>query len=215
MKLASSTCSKLALSGFLLFLEGPVHWVSNRQSITAQSLAKSEIYAMDECTKSLQHLSYIIDGFNLTAKFMPSPTTIYNDNSACVNWSKNTTTKGLRHIQIRENAVRESCVSNFIEVKHISGNLSDLFTKEDKDVQHFISIRDLILLDPLINDRQSIISHSNRHVRQIFDNYPSNNGGVILGLVTMDRRRQTLLINHISITHNKIKYLYFFHSNSD
>ena len=59
------------------------------------------------------------------------------------------TTKGLRHIQIRENAVRESCINGFIEVKHISGkvNLSDMFTKEDKYVNHFIMIRDYVLED--------------------------------------------------------------------
>ena len=80
---------------------------------------------------------------------MPSPTPVYNDNAACVNWSKSTTTKGLRHIQIRENAVREAVASNFISVQHIAGkvNLADIFTKEDRDVEHFIEIRDLMLAD--------------------------------------------------------------------
>ena len=186
-----------SLSGFLLYLGGPVHWVSKRQTITARSSAESEIYATDECTKSLQHLSYIIDGFGLTSELMPSPTTIYNDNSACVNWSKNTTTKGLRHIQIRENAVRESCESGFIVVEHISGklNLSDLFTKEDKDVQHFISLRDYILMDPLNHDHNSVTAHSNRRIRQILDNSPSNNGGCHLG--TCDYGQTSPIIAHI------------------
>ena len=140
-----------SLSGFLLWFGGPVHWVSKRQTVTARSSAEAEIYATDECTKSLLHLSFIIDGFKLLDNLMPSPTTVYNDNAACVNWSKNTTTKGLRHIQIRENAVRESCLNGFIQVKHISGklNLSDMFTKEDKDVQHFILLRDHIVVDQL------------------------------------------------------------------
>ena len=105
-------------------------------------MVEAEIYATDECTKSLLHLSFIIDGFCHLDEIMPAPTTIYNDNAACVNWSKNTTTKGLCHLQIRENAVRESCINGFIEVKHIFGklNLSDMFTKEDKDVQHFITL---------------------------------------------------------------------------
>jgi hypothetical protein len=57
------------------------------------------------------------------------------------------TTKGLRHIQIRENAVRESIQSDLIDVLHIAGkiNLADLFTKEDKDAAHFIAIRDTIM----------------------------------------------------------------------
>jgi hypothetical protein len=80
---------------------------------------------------------------------MPSPTVIYNDNSACVSWSGNLTTKGLRHIQIQENAIRESVENNFIIVKHIEGkiNLADMFTKEDKDAKHFLEIRNVILTD--------------------------------------------------------------------
>ena len=62
-------------------------------------------------------------------------------------WSHTLSTKGLRHIQIHENAVREQVQSGHIEVKHIAGdiNLSDLFTKEDKDTQHFIRIVNHIL----------------------------------------------------------------------
>ena len=59
------------------------------------------------------------------------------------------TTKGLRYIQIRENAVREAVQQNIIDVKHITGkvNIADLFTKEDRDTQHFTFIRDIILKD--------------------------------------------------------------------
>jgi hypothetical protein len=138
-----------SLSGFLIYFGGPLHWLSKRQTITARSSAEAEIYATDECTKCLQHLNQIVDGLNLTEEIMPAPTIIYNDNSACVSWSGNLTTKGLRHIQIRENAIRESVENNFIIVKHIEGrlNLADMFTKEDKDAKHFIEIRDIILTD--------------------------------------------------------------------
>ena len=59
------------------------------------------------------------------------------------------TTKGLRYIQIRENAVREAVLSNIVNVQHISGkiNIADLFTKEDKDVGHFITIQDILVQD--------------------------------------------------------------------
>ena len=136
-----------SLSGFLIWLGGPIHWVSKRQSITARSSAEAEIYATDECIKQLLHLSYILDGYDLCKALMPSPTQVYNDNMACVCWSKTTTTKGLRHIQMRENAIRESIYNNFATVNHIEGkvNLADLFTKEDKDPAHFIRIRDMIM----------------------------------------------------------------------
>jgi hypothetical protein len=138
-----------SLSGFLIYLGGPMHWVSKRQTITARSSAEAEIYATDECTKCLLHIHQIVDGLNLSPHVMPLPTTIFNDNSACVNWSHNMTTKGLRHIQIRENSVRESTQSGFLLVKHCPGkrNLSDMFTKEDKDTAHFIEIRDVVMTD--------------------------------------------------------------------
>ncbi len=138
-----------SMSGFLLWFGGPLHWISKRQSITARSSAEAEIYATDECTKQLIHLSYIIEGLNLIESIMKPPTTIYNDNNACVCWSKTTTTKGLRHIQMRENAIREAVANDFVSVQHIEGkiNLSDMFTKEDKDTEHFIFLRDLVLSD--------------------------------------------------------------------
>lgn len=136
-----------SLSGFVVWLNGPLHWVSKRQTITARSTAESEIYATDECIKALLHIHQLLQGLNLHKTLMPSPTKVYNDNAACVAWSKNTTTKGLRHVQIRENAVRESVQNNFAEILHVAGkvNLSDLFTKEDKDDTHFVQLRDLLL----------------------------------------------------------------------
>jgi hypothetical protein len=52
---------------------------------------------------------------------------------------------------MRENAVRESVQNGFIEIKHCEGkcNLSDMFTKEDKDILHFNTIRDHIMSDEL------------------------------------------------------------------
>jgi hypothetical protein len=136
-----------SLSGFIQWLNGPVHWVSKRQTITARSTAEAEIYATDECTKNILHIRHILNDLLLLPIFCPNETTIYNDNSACVLWSSNMTTKGLRHVQIRENAIRESIQNNTISVQHIAGsiNLSDLFTKEDRDITHFISLRDIIM----------------------------------------------------------------------
>ena len=55
------------------------------------------------------------------------------------------TTKGLRYIQIRENAVREAVQNKIVQVLHIAGNvkIADLFTKEDRDTKHFTFIRDI------------------------------------------------------------------------
>jgi len=78
---------------------------------------------------------------------MPGTTIIYNDNNACVDWSKRCTSKGLRHIQMRENLVRENVENQFVSIQHIGGklNLADLFTKEMKDTTHFVELRDLMM----------------------------------------------------------------------
>jgi hypothetical protein len=78
---------------------------------------------------------------------MPPTNIIYNDNNACVQWSKSMTSKGLRHIQMRENHIRENIATKFICINHIGGkiNLADVFTKEMKDTLHFVEIRDLFM----------------------------------------------------------------------
>jgi hypothetical protein len=136
-----------SLSGYLVWLNGPLHWISKRQTITARSTAEAEIYATDECTKNILHIRFLLEDMNLLHLFAPSATVLHNDNAACVQWSRNMTTKGLRHVQNRENAVRESVTSGDVDIQHIAGNinLADLFTKEDRDHAHFHTLRDAIM----------------------------------------------------------------------
>ena len=136
-----------SMSGYLMWLNGPLHWISKRQTYTARSSAEAEIYATDECAKQVKFLSHILKDLHLKRTFMPDATKLYNDNQACVLWSDAMTTKGLRHVQIRENGVREMVRNNEIQVIHVNGksNLADIFTKEDKDVQHYCELRDKIL----------------------------------------------------------------------
>jgi len=113
---ASSTKSPIELplfvshsmSAFYVDLLSPIHWMSKRQAVTAGSSAEAEIYATNECAKFLSELVQIFDFLGVRDIFMPGTTTIFNDNNACVNWLKRCTTKGLRHIQMQENYVREN-----------------------------------------------------------------------------------------------------------
>ena len=139
------------MSGFVIIFNGPIHWVSRRQKVTARSSAEAEIYATDECVKELLRLKHLFDDMETTDIFMPgSPVNVYNDNNACVCWSKSKTTKGLRHITIRENAIRESVDNSFVKILHIEGktNLADMFTKEMKDTTHFLNLRNIIVTSP-------------------------------------------------------------------
>ena len=98
----------------------------------------------------ITHTQHIIHDLNLEHIFLAPSTPIYNDNMACVQWSHNKTSKGIQHIQIRENAVRESIQNGTILVLHVAGknNFADIFTKEDKDTSHYISIRDVLMSHP-------------------------------------------------------------------
>jgi len=141
-----------SISGHVIVLHGPLHWQSKRQKITARSSAEAEIYATDQCVKDLIYLRNILTDLQLQS-VLPGKTKVYNDNMACVSWSKSKTTKGLRYIQLRENSVREN---KHIEVQHISGkiNPADMFSKEDKDANHFKQLRDQTVSQPFANQHQ-------------------------------------------------------------
>ena len=48
---------------------------------------------------------------------------------------------------MRENRIRENVVSHFVSIEHINGklNVADIFTKEMKDIAHFVELRDLFM----------------------------------------------------------------------
>jgi hypothetical protein len=121
-----------SMSGFVIFMSsGPLHWSSRRQCITAQSSAEAEIYATNTAANTLQEISHIFDDLDLFLS-PDKPLSIFNDNRACVDWYKTTTTKGLRHIQMRENRVRELIADHFDVVQHIPGkdNIADILRKK-------------------------------------------------------------------------------------
>ena len=138
-----------SISGHLITLHGPLHWSSKRQKVTARSSAEAEIYATDHCVRDILYLRNIMTDLNLLQETFPNKTPIYNDNMACVMWSQSKTNKRMRHMQIPENGVRENI--KILDIKHIEGkiNPSDIFTKEDKDVKHFQSLRNSLVQPPM------------------------------------------------------------------
>ena len=138
------------MSGHIIFLYGPLHWQSKRQTITARSSAEAEIYATDECVRELTYLRKVYTDLGLLSTFLSNPISIKNDNMTCVQWSKNRTTRTIRHIQLRDNAVCENIQRKPVHIDHIPGStkIADIFTKEDRDKSHFVSLRDKILFPP-------------------------------------------------------------------
>jgi hypothetical protein len=92
-------------------------------------------------------LDQLLDFLDIKNIFMPTTTTIFNDNKACVNWSAQCTTKGLCHIQMRESRIGENVTRKFVQITHIDGklNIADIFTKEMRDTSHFVTLRNLFM----------------------------------------------------------------------
>ena len=76
------------------------------------------------------------------------PTPFFNKNLGSVDWSKGTTTKGLRHLNIWDCAICDSLHAEEIDLQHIVGkvNPSDIFTKEMRDTPHFCTLRDSFMM---------------------------------------------------------------------
>ncbi len=93
--------------------------------------------ATDECVKNVQMFHHILTDLHLLD--CTSLTIVYNDNHGTVDWSNSFSTKGMHHVNIRENAVHKACVLNEVSIHHIPGahNPADLFTKEFKSDSGF------------------------------------------------------------------------------
>jgi hypothetical protein len=78
------------------------------------------------------------------------PTPVCNDNCGAVIWSNSFSTKGIHHVNIHENAVREARLLGEVTIQHIPGsaNPSDLFTKEFKSNATFHQLCNLVLFYP-------------------------------------------------------------------
>jgi hypothetical protein len=80
----------------------------------------------------------------------PLPQQYYNDNHGTVDWSNSFRTKGMCHVNIWENVVREAHMLNEVSIHHIPGlhNPADLFTKEFKSDSTFWTLHNLTLFYP-------------------------------------------------------------------
>ena len=68
-------------------------------------------------------------GFDISDNLTPSP--LYNDNVACIQWSHNMTSKKIRHMELRNNSVREWVENKTLNVS-MSVDVSILLTFSPK-----------------------------------------------------------------------------------
>ena len=69
------------------------------------------------------------------------------------------TSKNIRHMELKDNSVREWCNDGTIKVLHVAGkcNVSDIFTKEIRDKALFRRLRDAFMtrLSDFVRGRSS------------------------------------------------------------
>eukprot|EP00957_Ditylum_brightwellii_P107812 8224437-Ditylum_brightwellii.AAC.1 len=119
-----------SMSGFVFMCTGgPITWGTQEQDDTAMSICEVDVVTTNACCKELLHLHNISDKFQCCESIPPTP--LYNDNCACVDWCKDSTTKGMRHLNVKKNFVCNHHCWGDVHVTHIPGklNVSNEFTK--------------------------------------------------------------------------------------
>jgi hypothetical protein len=97
-------------SGVVFQQGGPLSWTVIHQDQTVLSSEEAEICATNKTSKSVMGMRHLAEsvrssGYDISDKVAPSP--LYNHNAACIQWAHNMTSKKFRHMELRENAVRE------------------------------------------------------------------------------------------------------------
>ena len=91
----------------------PIAWGCTRHKDTAQSSCQAEVHSINETTKLILEYKLLFRDLNLP---LTTPVPILNDNQGAIQWSKGTTTKKMRWINLRENIVRENVADKNITV---------------------------------------------------------------------------------------------------
>ena len=81
---------------------------------------------------------------------MECPTPLLNDNQGSIDWIESgcKPTKKLRHENLADLGIVEAREHKKVQIYWMPGtsNLADIFTKEDKDVAHYESIQDKMVM---------------------------------------------------------------------
>ena len=118
-------------TGVLIFLNGvPMHWRSNRQPITADSPAVSEIYALKEGIKDGRLVQWVAEEMGIVTAY---PFTVLVDNSQVLSFQGDTcpNSKIRGSIDMRESWVKELRDLEIVATQYVEGseNLADILTK--------------------------------------------------------------------------------------
>jgi hypothetical protein len=118
-------------TGVIILLNGaPLHWRSNRQPVTADSPAVSEIYALKEGVKDGRLIQWVAEEMGIVTAY---PFTVSVDNTQALSFQSDTcpNSKIRGSIDMREAWVKELRDLSIVATQYVEGgsNLADIFTK--------------------------------------------------------------------------------------
>ena len=116
--------------GYLVGVGGVLlSWTSRRQQSRAKSSMEAEFYAASEASKEVLFWRALLEELDIPQH---NPTIIYEDNSACISYSKNNTChQRTKHIDLRAYDLRDHVRNNTIKLVHVDTKqqLADIMTK--------------------------------------------------------------------------------------
>ena len=130
--------------GYITYIaDSPVSWRSRRHKSRALSSMEAEYMEASEAAKEVLFLRVLLKELNFDMK---EPSIMYEDNKACISFSKNNTCHDrTKHIDIRAFHLRSLVKEGLISVVHIDtkNQLADMMTKHQLKCT-FIAHRDRI-----------------------------------------------------------------------
>ena len=136
---ARDTSTRRSCTGFIFFLaDAPISWQTRQQPSVALSTMESEFMAACAAAQESIWLLQLLTEFGC---LFTVPIPIYEDNKACLAYSKNSTShQRTKHISVRYHFIRDLIQEKTIQLLEIPSkdNIADIFTKPlDKRVfQH-------------------------------------------------------------------------------
>ena len=122
---------------FIMHFDSLVAWSTFHQECTVCSSCQAKVYTTNKFTKTVLALCHLSKGLSLLNTFSLSPS--FNNNQACMDWSKSITNEGMKPVTLCENAICENVALGKISFPHVSfkTNPANLFTKNFWDGVHF------------------------------------------------------------------------------
>jgi len=122
--------------------------LKQREERGSRSSNIAKIKAIDQGIRGIQYLRHLMRQLDLPDINFPTP--LMNDNQGSIDWiaSGCKPTKKMRHENLAELGITETKKYNEITFHWMAGktNSADIFTKEDNDVAHYCSLRDLMVV---------------------------------------------------------------------